>query len=490
MTREEALPAAMAPAGAPAAAGKTGVLLRNVAATALARGGAILLDGLAYVLVVRYLGPADYGHYVAILAWLLLVDFAADLTVLDITVREIAKDPGRTSVWLTAATVFRLALALLGLSAFAVYLSLPQGALPADLESAAWLAAVLLLAGPLRMPLTVYRAQLRMHYELAITVLTRLLNLVLVGIVIARQGSLFDLFLVVVASRLLLGVLSWAFLGPARRLAWDGAAFRHLVRESIPMGLSGLAVAVQLKVDILVVTAVVGAAAGGLYGAVAQLPEYFLYLPVIITTPMLPMMSRLFAEGDRGGFAAFYQKLVDVLVALIVPVVVAGMLVPREAVAFLFGPAFAGAAEVLPFMVVCIAVMWVSHAAAIAAVATGQQGSFVWIQGVCVSAFLALCALLIPGFGPRGAATARLVAVVLAPVLTYVVIRRRTGFTLQGRLLLRILLAGAVMGALVAALAPASVGLALAVGVLAYAAALLGARAEFLRPLVAGESKR
>lgn len=427
------------------------VVLRNIAASGLARGGAILLDGLAYVLVARGLGPAEYGHYVSILAFLLLIDFAADLTLLDITVREISEKPSETGVCVTAATILRLALVVLGLVTYAVYIYCDPHQLSPELLSAAWLAALILPAGVLRMPLVVFRARLAMHYELAITLLTRLVNLLVVLAVIYFQGQLLHFFLAVIASRTLLGILSWVLAVAAFQLrpAFSLKVVKHLFLESIPMALSGLLVAVQLKVDVLLVIAISGSLAGGVYAVVAQLPDYFLYLPVIISTPLLPLLSQLYAAGEHENFQRYYQKLFDTLMIFIIPVIVVVLSMPELLIKLLFGPAYGAASQVLPFLIFSIAFMWFSHATAIAAVATKLQRNFIWIQAICVTAYLGLNLLLIPRWSAQGAATARLAGTVIAPFLTYYVIKRQTGFGLQFNTLFGILFAALMMTAAV-----------------------------------------
>ena len=70
--------------------------------------------------------------------FLLLVDFAADLTLLDVTVREISKDMDQMGLWLGTAGALRLGLAGVGVLAYSFYLSYWQRGLPADVANAAW----------------------------------------------------------------------------------------------------------------------------------------------------------------------------------------------------------------------------------------------------------------------------------------------------------------------------------------------------------------
>jgi PST family polysaccharide transporter len=423
------------------------LVLGNIAAIGVTRVGGALIDGITYILVARYFGPTDYGHYLSLLAFLNLVDLTADMTVTDITVREISKDPERTGTWLASGTILRLLLAGVGFLAYLVYVYHGQIARTPGLLTTAWIASLVLPVGALRMPIAVFRAQMKMHLELAVVLATRLVNLAMFIALMYYHGQLYQFFLATFISRILLAVLVWGavlvWLRVRPRFSFD--TLRSLVRESFPMGLAGFFVAVQLKVDILMVASISGAAAGGLYGVVAQLPEYSLLIPSIVTTPLLPILSKSFGEALRERFQHVYQNLFDGVMALLMPIAIVALVMPRETVTLLFGKRFAEAAPVLPLLVLSIVFMWVSHAVAIAAVAAGLQRSFIWIQSICVAAYLLLNWILIPLWGFWGAATARLAGTMIAPFLTYYVLKNQRGFTLETRTLRRTILAGLVM---------------------------------------------
>ena len=450
----------------------SGLVWRNTAAIGCARIGSVALDGVTYVLTARYFGPAEYGHYLSLLAFLNLVDLAADLTLMDILVREMSREPDRNGAWLTAGTILRVALAGLGLVAFALYLRLAGAG--GGLSATAWIAALILPAGALRMPLALFRARMKMHYELGIVLAARLANLLLFIILMQVHGSMGQFFLAILASRILLAVLGWgaACTRFGIRLTLPGPRLRRLARESIPMGLSGSFVALQLKADILLLAPMAGAAAAGLYGAVAQLPEYSLYIPVVLSTPMLPVLSRLFAESARDRFQEYYGKMFHSIVAAVIPLAVVALAMPKAAVTLLFGPSYAEAAGVLPILALAIVAMWISHATAIAAVAAGLQANFIWIQSICMAAYLLLDWLLIPYWGGTAAALVRLITTVIAPVLTGWVLWRRLHCVLEIGRFRSTAIAGAGMALTVIACNGLPVLVAAAMGSLVYGAAL------------------
>lgn len=452
-------------------------LVRNIAAIAFTRGGSILLDGIAYVLVARYLGPVAYGHYLGFMALVILLDTAADLTVFDIAVRETSKHPAETNTWLTVSTVLRFLLACAAFVVYATYVILGRSSFPPDLMTGAWIAAVILPIGALRMPIAVFRAHLRLEYELAATLISRGANLILIFVLISRGAGVAYFFAVAAFSRAVWGILSWVFARTALGLtfAWkhfDARAFRKLVWESWPMGLSGIFVVLQLRGDILLVSRLLDAHAAGVYGVVANLPEYFLYLSVIVTTPVLPLLSRLYAAGDHPRFQALYQALFDFLMMAIIPVAVIVFVMPQTVVTAFFGAEYADAASVLPLLMASIVLMWISHVTAIAAVATGLQGSFAWIQTTCVAVFALMNIFLVPAWGIVGAATARVVGTLIAPVLTYGVVVKRAHFSLHTSTLWRVALAAAAMGSVMVVLLRFSSILAIAAGAFTYLATL------------------
>jgi O-antigen/teichoic acid export membrane protein len=220
------------------------------------------------------------------------------------------------------------------------------------------------------------------------------------------------------------------------------------------MAVSGLFVAIQLRGDILMVGRIMDAHAAGIYGIVATLPEYFLLVPVVITTPVLPLLAQLFASTTRDRFRQLYQALVSALTAGIVPLAVIGSVMPEAVVITLFGSDYAEAAALLPWLMASIVCIWISHATAIAAVAIGAQGAFIWIQSICLLAFGGLNLLLIPAWGLVGAATARLAATMIAPALTHLVVKQHTGVGFDGRAFGQVAVSALAMGLLIVLLEP------------------------------------
>lgn len=469
-----AVAAGSQPSGLDRPDGLNALVLRNTAFIGGARIGSVALDGLTYILTARYLGPVEYGQYLSILAFLNLVDLASDMMVMDITVREISKEPERAEQWLAAGTVLRLGLAMLGVAAFGVYMYFVGRS--GDLLRAAVLASLCLPVGALRTPLALFRARMRMHYELGIVLATRALNLLLFAGLMYFGGRMSQFFLATLVSRAVLALLAWGAAWVVFRVGLGTARgyLHRLIRAAAPMGLSGAFVAIQFKADILMLARLAGPAAAGLYGAVAQLPEYSLYLPVIISTPVLPILSRLFIQSAQPQFQQVYGRMVHSIAVLVIPVAIPAILLPQAVVSLIFGAKYAAVAPVLPLVMLSMVAIWISHATAIAAVAAGLQAHFIWIQSICVAVYLGMDWLLLPRKGAMAAGVVRLITTVIAPILTHLILNKRTGFHFPTRALFRTVLAGAGMGSVMLVLSRFPLLVACAGGCLVYASLLWG----------------
>jgi O-antigen/teichoic acid export membrane protein len=123
--------------------------------------------------------------------------------------------------------------------------------------------------------------------------------------------------------------------------------------------------------------------------------------------------------------------------------------------------------------------MWVSHVISITAVALGLQSNFIWTQSVCLTTYLVLNWLLIPRWNIAAAAAIRLVTTVLAPLLVYIIVKRRTGFSLKIAEIRGNLLAGASMAVIVLLCSSLPFVVAAATGTVAYAAVLFAGSPYF-----------
>ena len=402
-----------------------------------------------------------------------LFDFALEASLVRVAVRESAECPERASEWVTAATVLRLGIGAVGQVGCLVFVHI--AGYPPQVFAAACIASLLLWINPFRSPIAVFRANLQMHWELAVTMAARVLESVAHSLVRLHRWRDRHFFFARVLSAVLFASMSWVVAHNRFQVGWSlsRAALRRIGMKAVPLGIESLLVMVQLKVDILLVAFLRGPEAGGLYGAVAQLAEFSLLVPEIVLTPVFSYLTRSYATSAFGEFRKVYQATFDLLVVAVLPGVVAVWLFPEIALGLLFGSEYLAAAPVLRWLVWVIALLYIAGLTGTAAVAINRQSSLARVQVVNVLVYLALNLAFIPRWSYGAAVFARLVAVIMGTSMTYRIVRRGVDCPLRltSALFPAVVGAGAMAGT-ISLLAPFGTYPALAAGCAVYLGAL------------------
>ncbi|EIL91045.1 oligosaccharide flippase family protein [Rhodanobacter spathiphylli] len=189
-----------------------------------------------------------------------------------------------------------------------------------------------------------------------------------------------------------------------------------LLRDSLPLLLSGIAVFVYMRIDQFMIAALLGPREVGLYSAIVALAEVPLVLPALLLRAALPILTRQ-SEADpflrdqtltslmRNGF---YLHLVIALIAAAFA---------KPLVELLYGPTFAASAQALGILVLAapfVALGVLSSSWLVLERRTGHA-----LRRTMVGAVLnvVLNLFFIPRFGVAGAAAATLAAQVTATYL-------------------------------------------------------------------------
>lgn len=200
-------------------------------------------------------------------------------------------------------------------------------------------------------------------------------------------------------------------------VSFDTPTARRLVREAWPLLLSGFAVMLYLRLDAIMLRAMIGPAAVGVYAAAVRFTEIWYFVPGAVAASLLPSLLRARERGAQD-YTERLQRIYDLNAALAysfsIPLALAAPVVIRLA----YGDAFAAAVPVLALHI------W-SSVFVFLGVARSQ---FLLNEGFTRFYLLATCAglvvnaglnwVLISRQGPIGAALATLVAQAVAAWLS------------------------------------------------------------------------
>jgi PST family polysaccharide transporter len=370
--------------------------------------------------VARHLGEQQYGMFAYAVACVAVVAAASALGMDALVVRDIIKSPANASKLIGTATLFRMAatitagLPMLGL----VYLLRPEEPLVVGLVA-------MLGVGIFFQSLETAELWFQAKIQMRLLVLPRLVlffivNAIKVWLVLSNRSlvAFVALSTVELAAG---GVLTFALVRRGSnglvKMQFDWSEGWRLLRECWSLAVSGLVVITYMKVGQLLISGLLDDAALGVYSAAIRVSETANFLPVILASSLLPSLLRARDAGPevyRVARLRFFRLNALLAFAICVPLTVLAPLITRV----LYGAQFLGSASVL-------AVHSWSLVFVFMGVARGQhllnERQPVWSlisTTLGLVANVAFSLILIPRYGPIGAAYAVLLAYGIAAVGT------------------------------------------------------------------------
>jgi len=325
--------------------------LRRVAANGgwwLAERFALLgLTLVTSVVIVRALGPAEYGELSYVLALVGLLAPLAQFGISGLVARALLEKPADHAAVLRAALLLRLAGCALafgvGLAWWAWFETRPAGR---------WVVLVL-LAAQFATSLQVaefwfqvqFKAAALVPWRTGVAVLAALLKMV---VAVATRDPIpvacvfaIEYLLLGGASLLALRRTGGAWLRPARSPEW----VRWFAARSPWLLASGIAEVIYLRIDIVLLERLRGVEEAGIYAVAARLSEVWYMVPVALMGAVFPALwSR---RSDAAAYQRSLQGSLDALFTVALALAVLLQFAGRPLVHLLFGTAFSAATPVL-----------------------------------------------------------------------------------------------------------------------------------------------
>ncbi|MBL8446422.1 MAG: oligosaccharide flippase family protein [Zoogloeaceae bacterium] len=351
------------------------------------------------VIVIRHLGPEDFGHLALFQVALAILTICTDFGL-----RRVFLSVGRSRglALITAATL-RLKLILAVLASLALLAALSLFQVPREYG----LLLAVILASPL--DVHVYRFEARLRNDLLARIRVAM-ALLLAGFRVGLCWS--DQGLAAIAATYVLPAVALNLIVAAlgRRLD-DGGDFRatprrlrrieaYLARRSLWGFAAALVQQLAWRTDQLLVRHLGGPEDLGLYAAAYKFIEQMLILVMMVNGILLPALSRRSTATTEAGLRDIY--FVALLGALAAALILGGG--APWIIRWAFGAEFAPAAQVLAILALALPGLVLATVGTLYYSLTGADAQMLWraLTGLLLAGLA--CALLIPPFGAVGAA--------------------------------------------------------------------------------------
>ncbi len=395
-------------------------------------GGYVLGTGLtaiAFALLLRHLGVADFGRFSTVIAVVTIAAGIAEGGLQAVGQRlYVQADPAARRQVLGDVLGLRFVLipvvvgGAAGFSLLAGYdETMVVGAVVAGIG-----AVLTLVAVTLTIPLSV---ELRNGAVTAVEVARQLTICVAIAVLViagASLGAFFDGYLV--AGAVMIPV-AMGFAGRAR-MAWprfDPAAFRRLVRETGPLAIAIVINTLYLKLLIILASLLTDETEVGLFATASRITEVLIAVPMFVAGTALPLMTHA-AANDESRLAYAVQRIATSLLLLAGATTLLLVLAAEPIIDVFAGPGYEDAVGVLQLQAFVLLGAFLTQTWIYAIVAVQAERSLIWVNVVGLVAVLGLGLLLIPSDGAIGASIAAVAGeVVLATAGLAALLRARAG---------------------------------------------------------------
>jgi O-antigen/teichoic acid export membrane protein len=442
--------------------------VRNSLYLLAARTLSRLVALVVVVVMANHLHPGNYGRFTTAITYSALVSIVADLGLNPLYTREAARDraglprylgllmSGKVVLSLIAAVLLGGALSLAGLGSLVVPV-----------------VVLLTLTNYAQLLRNTFYAVGRLEFE-AVAVVAEIAiqaGLILYGVRHAAGVSYFVwAYAASYGFTVVYCLVLIPLLGLGRpRLNLDFALFRTWLKLSFPFALGLLLTNLYFKADVPILQHFKSFSEVGWYTLAYKPFEATQFVPLAVQTVVYPVLA-VYYRSAQDRLAAAYEKFFKVLVLLGWPITVGTfMLVHPIGRLFRLFPESEPALRILSLAIVFL---FVNSAFTAMLYSIDRQDLFAWTTGIAVVVNIGLNLLFIPVYGYLAASAVTVVTELTFSVAGWWFVARQRYRLPWLRLSWRVVVAGAVMGAVLVPLAGRSIFVAVPAGLVAYVAAL------------------
>lgn len=359
------------------------------------------------VLTARYLGAEGYGVLSFALAFTGLFAVLSDLGLSTLMIREISRDQNLVRKFIGNVLIMKIFLVLITFSLIVLIINL--WGYPKQIIDIVYLFGLYIVFNAFsQVYYAVFQAFEKMEYQSFGQILSS--GFLLAGsLIIIHFGSgiiYFGwLYLSISLISLIYSVLLYFRKFPLPHFEVDCDFWKQIIKTAWPMGGMAIFVFIYFRIDVVMLSLIVGQQAVGLYSAAYQLSEMTTIIPTMIITSIFPIMSR-FYKDSKSKFKNIYTKSCKYLVFIGFLVALITTLLASPIINLVFGANFSGSINALQVIIWSAAIMYLTMLMGNTFIITNKQFLNFKITIIAAIFNITLNLLLIPKFSYIGASLA------------------------------------------------------------------------------------
>ncbi len=367
--------------------------------------------------VARYLGPEQFGLFSYAQSFVGLFTAFATLGLDGIVVRELVKDEARRDELIGTAFWLKFIGAIVVLFILGIAVNFKSN------DHATNIIVFIIASATVFQAFNVvdfyFQAKVMSKYIVFANVISLLLSSIVKIVLILNQAPLvafawtvlFDSF--VLACGFIYYYIKNNSKFKIQNLTFNKSVAIELLRDSWPLILSSVVIAIYMKIDQVMIMEMMDAQAVGQYAAALRISELWYFIPMVISSSLFPAIINAKAQSEELYYARL-QKLYDLMVWMAIAIALPMTFLSDWVVEIRYGGQYNQAGSVLMIHIWAGVFVFLGVASGKWFTAENLQMLLFWrtFYGMLINVILNL--LLIPKYGIQGAAVATLVSQAIA----------------------------------------------------------------------------
>ncbi len=410
----------------------TRVVAYNTSVQILGKAITLVFGITTTALLTNYLGPTGFGNYIFALSFVSIFSSIADWGTVLIGVREASRAEEKQEEIFSNTFILRLLLSFLAmLVVWVIIYFFPLGSSQTSLKNLVIFSSILILIFSLKTSLEiVFQTKLKQGKTALVELVASLLTLLLSFLAIKIGGDLFAIFTGLILANIAASILAFIL---ARQLtnfnfSISPAILKMISLEALPMGGVLILYSVYNRVDSLILQAIKGSEAVGVYGLSYRIYEVLVLGAFYLMNTLLPIISQ---EKDPVRLRHIYQKTIDVLMLAGITVFLGTIIfapLAIKVIAWQKATEFGQSIPLLRILGLATLVSYLNHLTGYTIVALGKQRKYLLIALAAMVFNFSLNLILIPRFSFYAAAWITVLTEGLVFLLTSLFLIRTMGF--------------------------------------------------------------
>jgi O-antigen/teichoic acid export membrane protein len=411
------------------------------------------------VKLITAIGVSFYGQYVTAYEFLAFFGIIADMGLFAVAVREISKsdtekNPANSAEFILGNILSLRLLLVLGVIFFAGISAQFVSQYSADLKLGIWITAIsmglTIVAGTLS---SVLQARMKIQKFSSALVTGKIILAALIFFILKNTEIFagFNIFFILlwagVISNLVFSLLVWYFVSREIkiRLLWDTKFIKKTLRDTLSYGLALVLQTLYLRIDMILISMILGISFAGIYGVATRVLESILVLGVFFGQAMLPQISA--QEKDAQKSSASLVWGIEKLLIFSIPIVIGVSFFSRDLVLLLSSSNFLSTAteirsdKILQILIPTVFFAFFNQLFTFTLVAKNLQRKLVWINGSALALNAILNLIFLREYGIVAAAISTVICEILVFILLSREIRKHFTFPFSAKNLNLIFLA-------------------------------------------------